>query len=277
MQINNTCRIVTTDPHSPTQPVKLDGLTTIRAGTRSIACSAFWLVWTLLLSPAILFFALYNRPKAIRAYVRFWTRGIVWSLKVINGISHTVISESAASDIPALYVSNHQSSFESVAFNLLVPDVAIIAKKELGKVPIFGWFLKRVPMILIDRDGGPGALRDLVRQCSGVLAEGRSILIFPEGTRVEPRSTVPFQAGLVAILQEFAVPCVPVVHDSGAYMSPHFSVRYAGQIRIRFFPPINPLDGDARTKSKALEAILNQEKQALLDDLELGERLDVNR
>lgn len=207
----------------------------------------------------------------IRAYVRFWAAGILRAQQKIAGISHEVISHAETCSTPVIYVANHQSSYESVAFNLLVPDIAIIAKQELGNVPIFGWFLRRMPMILIDRSGGVDALKDLIRQCSHAIADGRSILMFPEGTRVAPGETRPFQAGLAAIIREFALPCVPVVHDSGAYLSPHCDVQYSGVIRFRFLPAIDPAAQDARALALGLEDTINREKQALLNEFEAND------
>ncbi len=97
---------------------------------------------------------------------------------------------------PCLLVANHQSAWETLAFLVLVPDVAIIAKRELLAIPVVGWFLRRSPMIVIDRANGTQALRTMIEGCQEAVAAGRSVLIFPEGTRGEMAESVRFKRGV---------------------------------------------------------------------------------
>ena len=89
---------------------------------------------------------------------------------------------------PGLIIANHELTWETLAALVLFPDVAIVTKQELLRIPIMGWYLRRSPMIMIDRDDGHKALRAMVEQGQAALAAERSVLIFPEGARKRPEN-----------------------------------------------------------------------------------------
>src|SRR5690606_9965260 len=109
--------------------------------------------WTCLFAVGIPWFAVVGgQEKTIRSATRLWARGILSSLRVVVGLGHT--ENGLRSETPCLIISNHQSTWETLAFLVMAPDVAIIAKKELLNIPVLGWYLRRSPMIIIDRASG---------------------------------------------------------------------------------------------------------------------------
>jgi hypothetical protein len=109
-------------------------------------------VWTGLFGLAIPILTLLRaRDLTIRMVTRSWARGVLFGLKHVVGLDHVEHGREALPDEPCLIVCNHQSTWETIALLLLVPDVAIIAKDELIRIPVFGWYLRRSPMIVIDR------------------------------------------------------------------------------------------------------------------------------
>ncbi|MGH1571023.1 lysophospholipid acyltransferase family protein [Methylobacterium sp. P31] len=140
---------------------------------------------------------------------------------------------------PCLIVANHQSAWETLAFLVLVPDVAIIAKRELLAIPVVGWFLRRSPMIVIDRANGTQALRTMIDGCQEAVAAGRSVLIFPEGTRGEMADPVHFKRGVELLYGRLGLTVVPVAVNSGLFW-PGGATARPGTIVVSYLAAIAP-------------------------------------
>jgi 1-acyl-sn-glycerol-3-phosphate acyltransferase len=95
-------------------------------------------------------------------------------------------------------------------------------------------------MIAIDRKAGASALRNMTRQSAQVFAQGRSLLIFPEGTRVAPGQQRPYQAGIAGLYGQLKVPVVPVALNSGLFWGRRAFVKKPGTITVAFLPAIQP-------------------------------------
>jgi 1-acyl-sn-glycerol-3-phosphate acyltransferase len=117
---------------------------------------------------------------------------------------------------------------------------AFVLKRELLSIPLFGWYLRKVGMIAVDRAAGASALRNMARQASEAFAEGRSILIFPEGTRVPPGESRPYHPGVAALYTQLKVPVVPVALNSGLFWGRRSFVKRPGTVTVQFLPPIPP-------------------------------------
>lgn len=226
------------------------------ARLRSLSFDAALALWTGLFGLAIPVFMAVGAPRpAIRAATRLWVRGALAALRVLVGLDHRVVGTLPAG--PSLIVANHQSTWETFAALLLFPDVAIVAKRELLAIPVFGWYLRRSGMITIDRADGPKALREMITQSRATLAEGRSVLIFPEGTRRDPEEPVAFKRGAELLYGALGVPAVPVSVDSGRYWSARLGARRAGTIRVvlgeAIAPGLSPAEF-ARTAEAVIEA-----------------------
>jgi len=133
--------------------------------------------------------------------------------------------------------------WETIVTSLICEHPAPIFKKELLMVPFFGWFLSRTSAIKVDRKGGIRALKSIVSQAQSYLKNGRSIIIFPQGTRVPPgedSSKYKYQAGVAALYLNCDVPVVPTVLNSGLYWDKKNLLKKPGTITIKFLPQINP-------------------------------------
>jgi 1-acyl-sn-glycerol-3-phosphate acyltransferase len=145
-----------------------------------------------------------------------------------------------------LIASKHQSTWETLAYTILFPDAAIVLKRELLFIPIVGWAMARAGNIAVARGDGASALRGLVKQARAVIADGRSIVIFPEGTRVAPGDERPYQVGVAALYRQLGVPVVPVALNSGVFWGRRKFIKWPGLIRMQILPPIAPgLDREA--------------------------------
>jgi len=175
-----------------------------------------------------------------RAVYRFWLALIFGGLKVICGQSYEVRGRENLPRGGALIASRHESMMETQAFWQILDDPAIILKKELAWLPVFGWFAVKLENIVVDRGAAAKALRKMLRDARQRAAEGRQILIFPEGTRMKPGEFGALKPGVAGLYAAMNVPCVPVALDSGDYWAGNGIVRRPGKAVIEFLEPIAP-------------------------------------
>lgn len=165
---------------------------------------------------------------------------------------------------PCIVASKHQSAFDTLVFHTLLRDPAMVMKRELTWIPLYGWYSRKAQMIAVDRKGGAGALKKMIRAARAAKAQGRPIVIFPEGTRVPPGETRPYQPGVAALYRDLGVPVVPVALDTGLYWPRRRFLRPPGTMRLEFLPPIPPgLDRKAFTAE--LERRIETRCRELLD------------
>jgi 1-acyl-sn-glycerol-3-phosphate acyltransferase len=174
------------------------------------------------------------------AWARLWIVFILWWLRVTVGITHRVIGRENLPAGPAIFACKHQSSWETMSFTLLFDDIAIVLKRELLFIPVVGWAMARAGNIAVARGEGSAALRGMLKQAKAAIADGRSIVIFPEGTRVAPGDQRPYQVGTAALYRQLGVPVVPMALNSGLFWARRKWVKRPGTITLEILPPIAP-------------------------------------
>jgi 1-acyl-sn-glycerol-3-phosphate acyltransferase len=180
------------------------------------------------------------RRRWVVAYARLWTGLILWWLKLAVGLDHEIRGLENLPAGPYILAPKHQSSWDTLVLNHLMRDPAVVLKRELTWIPVFGWYLARAGNIVIDRKAGPTAIRQLVNQGRAVLAAGRPIVIFPEGTRGPVGGKLPYQPGVAALYAQLGVPLVPVALNSGAFWGRLTFLKRPGRITLEILPPISP-------------------------------------
>jgi 1-acyl-sn-glycerol-3-phosphate acyltransferase len=151
---------------------------------------------------------------------------------------------------PSVILSKHQSAWETLAFQSVFPPQVHVLKKELLWIPFFGWGLAMMSPIAIDRSKGRAALKQLARLGKERILQGFWVVIFPEGTRVNPGSRRKYQPGGAWLAVQTGAPVVPVAHNAGLYWGKNAFLKYPGTITLRIGPPIstqgrNPADVNA--------------------------------
>ncbi len=231
---------------------------------RSLLFSVALWVWTITLG--ILFLPLWLLPKRLTAtsVPRLWTGGVLAFLRIFCGITHRI---EGSEHIPAgatIFALKHQSAWETFALWHLLPAPVFVLKKELLKIPVFGQYLARTPIIAIDRSAGKKALVELVRQAEEHVQEGRQIMIFPEGTRSLPGSQNAYKPGVAVIYEKTGLPVIPVALNSGLFWAKKQFIKRPGTITVRFLPPIAP-GMDRETFMRTLEEQIESHSRALAD------------
>jgi 1-acyl-sn-glycerol-3-phosphate acyltransferase len=212
-----------------------DGMTWLR----SLAFNVLFLLWTSTLGLLCLPLLLFSWQWEVRL-VRFWVWGTMWLLNIICGIRAEIRGLERVPAGPVIFASRHQSAWETLYWFLLFREPAFVFKKELLRIPVFGWHLAQAGQIMVDRRGGARALKDLLQRAEAVVREGRQIVIFPEGTRTQPGETRPLQRGIAALYRHCNVPVVPVTLNSGLYWGRNAFCKMPGTIMLEFLPPIAP-------------------------------------
>lgn len=239
------------------------GPTSLGAVLRTRLFEALILLWSLPFGLVIItYFQVRRVPSEVRWALRLWSSGFVWTARNICGVHYQLDGLQNLPEGPVIFVGNHQSYWESIAFTAIIPDINVITKSEAMDIPVFGWGLREAPMIPVYRDQRGRNLRRIVQQCRDSLADGRSILLFPEGTRVKPGCTRPFLRGLGLLCASTNATIVPVVNNAGLCWPEGFQVKKGGLITLRFCEPISPGQEPAEA-AKLIEWTLNHEKARL--------------
>ena len=192
---------------------------------------------------------LFASRRAVQTAGGIWIDGTLWLLKHVVGIDYRIVGAENLPRTPAIYAAKHQSAWETLFLSRYLDYPAFVLKQELLSIPLFGWFLRRAGMIAIDRKAGASAIRHMARQATATLESGRSILIFPEGTRVSPGESRPYQPGVAALYTQLKVPLVPVALNSGLFWGRQAYIKKPGTIVVEILPPIPPgLDRKAMMK-----------------------------
>lgn len=175
-----------------------------------------------------------------------------------------------------IIASKHYSAYETLHIFRLFRHPAVILKKELLSLPLFGWFLRKVEVIAVDRSRGSVAMATLLEGGRKVQAQKRPIVIFPQGTRVKVDATVeekPYKAGFIKLYSELNIPIVPVAINSGLYWPRNSFWKKSGKVIIELLPHIQP-GLSAQEAMKMVEKSIETASDKLIEEgrRALGER-----
>lgn len=175
--------------------------------------------------------------RALLAVVMGWLKWHRLCARGIMGMRSRV--EGAPLAEPGFYAAKHQAFYETFELALILGAPAIVMKAELAEIPLWGWAARQYGVIVVDRSGSATALRQMLREAKAARAAGRSVLIFPEGTRVLPGEAPPVRAGFAALYKTLALPTVPVALDS-ARVWPRKGPKRPGFVTFRFGETLDP-------------------------------------
>jgi len=172
------------------------------------------------------------------AALKAHARTELWLLKHIVGLSFEVRGLEKLPKPPFIVASKHQSAWETFALSPIFGDPALLMKRELFWIPLYGWFSAKFEMIPVDRDKGAKGLRRMLRTAEDRAKQGREIIIFPEGTRRAPGAQPDYKTGIVLLYNALNVPCVPVALNSGVFWPRRSWERKPGTVVVEILDPI---------------------------------------
>lgn len=193
-------------------------------------------LYFLIFYPATVFYCLASLVAAsigerqIRTLVRGWAGFHHQLVTHLLGIRYE--TEGTMPPGPVLVAVKHQAMVETIEVLRLVDTPVVVMKQQYVKTPLLGAVMRRFGVIGVDREAGASALREMLARGKKALADGRPVVIFPEGTRVPIGETPPLRAGFAGLYRALGLPVVPVALDSGRVW-PKGLIKRPGVIRLR--------------------------------------------
>jgi len=197
------------------------------------AATVIWALMCFLFAPL---------PYAQRYYLTTrWNVFVIWAAKVVCGIRYQIKGYENLPDTSVVLLSKHQSAWETIFYciNMRRPLVFVF-KKELTYIPFFGWGIALLRMIPIDRSKTRDAFAQVVEQGRKRLADGQSIIMFPEGTRIPVGSAGKYKIGGARLATETNTPVVPIAVNSGECWPKNSFIKKPGLITVSIGKPISP-------------------------------------
>lgn len=194
-------------------------------------------------------------PYSIRwKLVTLWNRFVICTARLICGIKFEIHGKKPNLNSPYVVMAKHQSTWETMFFQYYFGPVSTILKKELLRIPFFGWGLATLRPIAIDRSSPVQALKDVKIKGLARLKQGNNLLIFPEGTRTAVGSTGNYARSGADIAITAGVPIVAVAHNAGACWPHKQYLKYPGTIHIWISEPITT---EGRERKELTEEVKN--------------------
>lgn len=204
---------------------------------RSLVFTIVWYpgsTFCVLVSPI---FSWIGRPAQIR-WTYVWVYFHAWCTRWLLGIRARVEGEIPPG--PMLFAVKHEAAYEAVHVFTLLDRPAPVFKEELTRIPIWGLITAAYGVVVVDRAGGAKTMRKLLAEARALQAEGRPILIFPEGTRVPHGTRPPIKAGIAGLYRMLGLPVVPIAVDSGRLWPRGKFLKRAGVVTFKVGAPIPP-------------------------------------
>lgn len=195
----------------------------------------------------------------------------VWLLKLICGTRFELRGQEKLPAPPYLVVAKHQSAWDTFGLIPVFKDPAMVLKAELGWIPLYGWFCHKFEHIFVKRDKAAAALKALIRDGREKAAQGREIVIFPEGTRRAPGAPPDYKPGYIALYEGLGLVTVPVALNTGMFWPRRSILRHPGTIVVEILDPVPPglKRNDAR---KIIEERIETACARLIDEAKAGGR-----
>ena len=198
--------------------------------------------------------------KARYRYFLLWNLFTLWWLRLTCGVKWQINGLENVPPGSFVMLSNHQSPWETYFLYWEFQPICAILKKELLRIPFFGWGLRLLEPVAIDRSKRNRALQQMLEQGKVNLDRGLSVLVFPEGTRVAPGVVKKYSAGGAELAVAAGKPIVPVAHNAGLFWPAHKFIKHAGTIRVEIGKPI---DTTGRTAKDLIAEVETWIRQAL--------------
>ena len=218
--------------------------------------STLYLLLQIIITPpyALVVFVTYplsplNRYRVISG----WSHIMLFLARFICGVRYCVLGTENIPKKPTIVLSKHQSAWETLAFQKIFPPQVWVLKKELLHIPFFGWGLAMTSPIAINRSQGKAALKQIIRQGRDRLQKGLWVIIFPEGTRIDPGKKGRYGIGGAWLSTSTGVSVVPVAHNAGVLWGKNSFIKFPGTITVSIGEPIDPAGMEANELNNKVE------------------------
>lgn len=195
-----------------------------------------------------------------------WCQFVLFWLRVTCGIRYEIQGMGNIPAHPVVVLSTHQSAWETIFLYYAISPVCPILKKELLKIPFWGWAMSLQKPIAIDRSKPREAVRSLLVQGQARLEEGLSVVIFPEGTRSPAGTIKEFSRGGAKLAVSANFPVLPVIHNAGVCWPANTMIKQPGIIRVRIGSPIQVTGKTSADITDAFSAWVEENEAIIMGD-----------
>lgn len=232
-----------------------------------IRSSIYWLL--MVLSGAVIgFLTVFTYPFPVDTRFRFarsWAVLNLWLLKHICKLTYTVDGLENITSEGVVVLCKHQSTWDTMILQVILPPVRWVLKRELLRVPFFGWGLAMMKPIAIDRSAGRKAVAQLIEQGRPMLDQGYWVIVFPEGTRTHPGEKKRYKQGGSILAVETGHPVIPIAHNAGEFWPRHSFLKWPGTISLRIGPVIDTRDKTAEQVTELAHDWIEGQMQEISD------------
>jgi 1-acyl-sn-glycerol-3-phosphate acyltransferase len=237
---------------------------------RSILHMAWILVTVIPWGFALIGLSLWVRRTPLWWFAVNWFRLVIWGTRVFLGVKVKVIGLSNLPEgdtAPAILLSKHQSTLETLLIPTLMPrPLAFVFKRELLKIPFFGWSMARLDMIHIDRESRAAAMKHVIAEGKRMLAQGTWVIMFPEGTRIARGERGTYQTAGTRLAVESGAPVIPIAVSSGKCWPREGFVKHPGTVTVSIGPAIASVGREPKELMREVEAWIEAEMQRIDPD-----------
>ena len=220
----------------------------------AIRSAIFWIVFFPITLVLGLFLSLmYFTPLAFRIFIiRTWIEINLFTLRWVCGLDYQIEGLENVPEEGFIIMSKHSSTWETIALQRFFRPLVWVVKRELTRIPVFGWALRAANAIALNRGTGRKAIQQLVDESAAKMAQGRILMLFPEGTRVPPLQSRPFKIGGAIVSQRTGYAVLPIAHNAGEFWPRHSWIKWPGRIRVVIGKPIDP---EGKTPEQIIEEV----------------------
>ena len=234
---------------------------------RSVLHMAWMLLTVIPWGLALVFASLWVSRTPLWWFAVNWFRVVIWGTRVflgvrveVSGMEHLPLGQTTS----AILLSKHQSALETLLLPTLISHpLAFVFKRELLRIPFFGWSMARLDMIHIDRESRAQALKQVVSQGKALLEQGVWIILFPEGTRIERGQQGTYQTAGTRLAVQAGAPVIPIAVSSGKCWPRKGFIKYPGVVQVSIGRPIASVGREPKELMREVEAWIEAEMRRI--------------
>jgi len=234
---------------------------------RSVLHMAWMLLTVIPWGLALVFASIWVSRTPLWWFAVNWFRVVIWGTRVflgvrvqVSGMEHLPLGQTGS----AILLSKHQSALETLLLPTLISHpLAFVFKRELLRIPFFGWSMARLDMIHIDRESRAQALRQVVTQGKALLEQGVWIILFPEGTRIERGQQGTYQTAGTRLAVQAGAPVIPIAVSSGKCWPRKGFIKYPGVVQVSIGRSIASVGREPKELMREVEAWIEAEMRRI--------------
>ena len=234
---------------------------------RSVLHMAWMLLTVIPWGLALVFASIWVSRTPLWWFAVNWFRVVIWGTRVflgvrvqVSGMEHLPLGQTGS----AILLSKHQSALETLLLPTLISHpLAFVFKRELLRIPFFGWSMARLDMIHIDRESRAQALKQVVSQGKALLEQGVWIILFPEGTRIERGQQGTYQTAGTRLAVQAGAPVIPIAVALGKCWPRKGFVKYPGVVQVSIGRPIASVGREPKELMREVEAWIEAEMRRI--------------